>query len=429
MKKVICMLLMGVLLISMTLAQAETAIDAGAQSIGLTGVGNARELGGYAAEDGRTVRRGAFLRSAALGDATEADIERLKEYYHLAVVIDLRMTSEVEGAPDPEIDGVKYLHLGIMDEEAMAARRRSMTAEDREGLDLNNSLDRLKLAIRLGIVSDRMYVEFLSGEPGKAGYARMFRELLALPEGGSLLFHCTQGKDRTGCAAMLILSALGVDEQTILADFMLTNTFNAERIEGERRMLAAQGVGEDEMETYMRAMDEVDPQYMVNALDWLKANYGSALGYIQTELDITDDELEALRDRYLEADTAQPPQPVTVPGKPEAEDMRPLHAYALNEAHAVDGRQGIAWEGSCRYVSGSTTLSRYDGDWSLTATAAEPFAGFADEVNHISFDRGTNRMLISYNRGARIVLGMPKGFYQGYESELHEIYEYDRELN
>ena len=300
MKNTIAFLVAAMLLMCVSLATAEAMIDPDAQSIGLTGVGNARELGGYACEDGRVVRSGVFLRTAALANATEDDLRRLKDDYHLCVVLDLRMSIEVESAPDPEIDGVKNLHLGIIDEEAMAAKQQAMSAEAMEGLDLNNSLDRLKLAIRLGVISDQMYIDFLSGEPGKAGYAQLFRELLTLPEGGSLLFHCTQGKDRTGLAAMLILSALGADEETIMADFMLTNTFNAQLIEGERQMLTAQGLEGDELETFMHAMDEVDPQYMINALDWMKEHYGSALGYIQTELGVTDEEIEVLRDKYLE---------------------------------------------------------------------------------------------------------------------------------
>lgn len=269
------------------------------QSIGLEGVGNARELGGYMAEDGRTVVHGVFLRTAALANATENDLRRLKDDYHLSVVIDLRMTREVDSAPDPEIDGVENLHLGIMDEEAMAKKQQNMSAEDIKKLDLTQKTDQLKLAILLGIISDHMYIDFLSGEPGKAGYARMFREIMDLPEGGSLLFHCTQGKDRTGLAAMLILAALGVDEKTIMADYVLTNTFNARLIESERQMLAEEGIEGDEKEIYMRAMDEVDPQYMVNALDWMKGNYGSILGYIRTELGVTDEEIEQLRARYL----------------------------------------------------------------------------------------------------------------------------------
>ena len=304
MKKVLtAVLLMAAMMMTLT-APALGDIDPEAQSIGLEGVGNARDLGGYPAGDGRTVKWGAFLRTAALGGATEGDIQRLKDVYHLSVVADLRMTSEIEGAPDPEIDGVKYLHLGIMDEEALAEKRANLRPEDVEDLDMTDKLDRLKLAFRLGIVGDQMYIDFLSAETGRTGYARMFREILDMPEDGALLFHCTQGKDRTGCAAMLILSALGVDEDTILQDYMLTNTFNAELIESERKMLIDWGVDDAELDTYMIAMDAVNIQYMINALDWMKANYGSALGYITAELGVTDDEIEMLRDRYLEEETA-----------------------------------------------------------------------------------------------------------------------------
>ena len=99
---------------------------------------------------------------------------------------------------------------------------------------------------------------------------------------------------------MLILSALGVDENTIMDDFLLTNTFNAELIESERNMLTQQGYSGEELNTLMKAMDEVDPQYMINVLDWLKANYGSVTGYITQELGVTEEQLETLRAKYLE---------------------------------------------------------------------------------------------------------------------------------
>lgn len=287
---------LNLMLLLCMIAQAEDLT----QSICLESVGNARELGGYACEDGRVVKSGVFLRTAALAGATEEDIRRLKDDYHLSVVIDLRMTSEAQEAPDPEIDGVRSLHLGIIDEEAMEKKRQSLTAEDMEGIDPNNSLDRLKLAVKMGIIGDQMYINFLSGDEGKASYAQMFKELLDLPEGEALLFHCTQGKDRTGCAAMLILSTLGVDVETILYDYTLTNTYNAALIERERQMLEGMGVEEGEFDLYMTAMDQVDPQYMVNALEWMNDNYGSVLGYITGELGVTEAQIEQLRDKYLE---------------------------------------------------------------------------------------------------------------------------------
>ena len=298
-KNFVMLLLLFVLCLSFS-ACGSSEVHSQTQSIGLTGVNNARELGGYSGLDGKTVKHGVFLRTAALAKATSQDIARLQDVYHLAVVVDLRLTMEIQPAPDPEIPGVKNLHLSIMDEELNAKRLQSLDSKDLEGLDLSNKMDLLKLAVKTGVVTDHMYIDFLSGAQGKKSYGIMFQELLALPEGRSLLFHCTQGKDRTGCAAMLILSALGVDENTIMDDFLLTNTFNAELIESERNMLTQQGYSGEELNTLMKAMDEVDPQYMINVLDWLKANYGSVTGYITQELGVTNEQLEELRAKYLE---------------------------------------------------------------------------------------------------------------------------------
>lgn len=72
---------------------------ANSQSLSLSGVGNARELGGYATEDGRTVKRGVLLRTAKLSNATEEDLQKLTEAYHLSVVIDFRGDMEIESSP------------------------------------------------------------------------------------------------------------------------------------------------------------------------------------------------------------------------------------------------------------------------------------------------------------------------------------------
>lgn len=250
------------------------------------------------------MKRGVFLRTAKLSEAAEADIRRLREDYHLSVVLDLRTTDEIETEPDPEIPGVRNLHLGVLDETRFDEKKGEGSApRDDEGFKAGDKIDRIIIAVREGLVSDQMYVEFLSGEAGKAAYARMFREIIDLPEGEALLFHCSQGKDRTGCAAMLILSALEVDEETILEDFILTNTFNAELIESQRRMLEERGYEGEELEKLMTAMDAVNPRYMLVALDWMKEKYGSALGYITQELGVSEAEIELLRNKYLEVGT------------------------------------------------------------------------------------------------------------------------------
>ena len=270
------------------------------QSMGLEGVGNARQLVGYVGEGGRKVKDAVLLRTAALGGATEDDIRRLAEDYHLGEIVDLRMTREIEKSPELVMDGVKNVNLLIIDEEALARESQKLSPEDQELLKDSDIGGKLMIYMKLGVVGDQMYVNFLSHDAGKKGYAQMFDDLLALPEGKSLLFHCTQGKDRTGCAAMLILSALGVDEETIMADYLLTNEFNAKLIEEQRQQLKDAGVAEEDLDGVMIIKDQVFPQTMTNALDWMKENYGSVRGYITQELDVTDEEIAQLQDKFLE---------------------------------------------------------------------------------------------------------------------------------
>jgi len=78
------------------------------------------------------------------------------------------------------------------------------------------------------------------------------------------------------------------------------------------------------------------------------------------------------------------PAPVTVEGRPEEEGvLAPENRYSLAGVHEVDGRQGVAYGDECYYISGSTTLTRYDSEWNKVSEAEDPFAGFENEVNHI----------------------------------------------
>ena len=79
------------------------------------------------------------------------------------------------------------------------------------------------------------------------------------------------------------------------------------------------------------------------------------------------------------------PKPVNVMGRYEEDFLylKTMHKYSLSSSHEVDGRQGIAYEKGNYYVSGSTTLSRYNKNWELTLSTDTPFENFKDEVNHI----------------------------------------------
>lgn len=63
--------------------------------------------------------------------------------------------------------------------------------------------------------------------------------------------------------------------------------------------------------------------------------------------------------------------------------LQPRNEYVLKESHQVNGRQGICVEGDHYWVSGSTTLTKYDKDWNIVKENDDPFKGYDLEVNHI----------------------------------------------
>ena len=301
MKRFFLLCVAGSVLFCMACRKKVDEVSVKSQSIGMESLGNARELGGYESADGRKVRRGVILRSAKPCLASENDIRRLTDVYHLATIVDFRMTSERMAEPSPEIPGVKNVWLRVIDEKLLEELQRLVAETKGDQALPKTPLERIQFAIKSGVVSDRMYIDFVSSEQGKESYRAFFKELLALPEGKSLLFHCTQGKDRTGVAAMLVLSALDVDTDTILRDYELTNAFNAPLIEKEKAMLAQMGVTDaDEVNKYLSVMDQVNPKYLQTVLDYLTDEYGSVKGYISEALGISDEEISLLKDTYLE---------------------------------------------------------------------------------------------------------------------------------
>jgi len=182
------------------------------QSLGLEGVHNARELGGYRTVDGRTVRHGVLIRTAQLSDATEADWKKLLEDYQLSLAIDLRTSVESNRHPDPKIPGVDVVALSPLGVNLPLIFSRLEKNEDMTPEELDD--------YRMRVV----YEQLGSSKHARRVYQKIIRLLLEA-DGKTVLWHCTEGKDRTGIVAVLILSLLGVDRETCIQDYLLTNDY------------------------------------------------------------------------------------------------------------------------------------------------------------------------------------------------------------
>ena len=165
--------------------------------VALDGLHNFRDLGGYRTTDGRRVRTGRVYRSDALHRMTDADVGRVRAL-GLVSVVDLR-------APDE----VAHVGTGLIDELSatyhnLPTRPAVLSADAPEGPPES---------------APERYLGYLAEGPGCfAGLAR----LLADPDATPLVLFCNAGKDRTGVAAAMVLGVLGVPDETVAADYALT---------------------------------------------------------------------------------------------------------------------------------------------------------------------------------------------------------------
>jgi protein-tyrosine phosphatase len=243
---------------------------------------NFRDVGGYVGADGKHVKWGRIYRSGAMPLLTEADYAKLGGL-GLGSIIDLRSTDERLIAPDQ--------------------------LDDRTGaLFLSNDYS---LATLLGRMKDGDGENSYRGM-GKAlapQYRAIFRRLLA--DEGAVMYHCSAGQDRTGIATALVLTALGVDRQTILADYHLSTALRRPQFEMPP-LDPADFPGNPIVQIYAaqakapggpKAQPLYSPKgvsHLVQFFEVIDSEYGGVEGYLQKELGIGAPEIARLRVLNLE---------------------------------------------------------------------------------------------------------------------------------
>lgn len=244
----------------------------------LQGGQNFRDLGGYPTRDGSMVRWGVLYRSGAMNGLTAADFAYLSKL-GIRTVCDFRSTDERKAAPvgwpqgqAPKIFADDYqLDMG--------------------GLDFREapkwSPEQAKAA--MAATYPRLLEQF-NGQ-----YRRMFGELLAgnVP----LAFNCSAGKDRTGVAAALILTALDVPRETVIEDYLLSNRYFDPRkaMSGDDKSSA---MWKQLPQPVLQAFMGVDRSYIDAVFKVIDGHPGGADAFLRDKMGLSQADLLALRKRY-----------------------------------------------------------------------------------------------------------------------------------
>jgi protein-tyrosine phosphatase len=255
----------------------------------LQGGRNFRDLGGYATADGKHVRWGKVYRSGAMAGLTDADYSYLSDL-GITTICDFRTEPERAGEPTNwrAKPGADYMawpsNMGPMMQFSRTLGSGKPTAE----------------AMRKAMMA--LYDAL--PEAYAVPYAAMFARLAKgdIP----LAFNCTAGKDRTGLAAALILTALGVPRETILKDYALSDVYVDYKAELAKQR-AASGNKSVALTFYAtlppEALDALfasDPDYLEAAFTKIEKEHGSVQAYIHDVLQVSDKDLASIRGALLE---------------------------------------------------------------------------------------------------------------------------------
>lgn len=265
------------------------------ERIPLEGIFNTRDLGGMETADGKKIKSRRLIRSGELFNISENDKSVLTEQYNLKKVVDFRTGAERSEKPDPILKNVEYIWAPIMSEEAMGITHDEESERDVIA-ELFSYLQENQITL-VDYMTD-IYKILLSTQQAQREYSRFFRELLS-NENGSVLWHCSAGKDRVGVGTALLLTALGVPREVIIEDYLMTNTFTNSEYENAVKFLKSQNADETVING-IEGVFKVRESYIMASLKYIEENYGSVNEYINKALGITKDEIIDLRNMYLE---------------------------------------------------------------------------------------------------------------------------------
>jgi len=242
----------------------------------LAGAPNFRDLAGqpaYRGLHGRRLRQGRVYRSDHLGQLQPADLQRLQETLGVGVrVVDLRGVQERASAPCA-IPGARVLSVPI--EPTIVQKLTDLLAAGHA----------LSPGQTVSLMQDT-YRGFVRGNTHRM--AALLEHVLA-DDASPLIFHCTAGKDRTGFAAALLLQALGVPQEVVLHDYLVTNR----RLQDRAQTTAVPP-------PVAHVLQRVQPEFLEAALAAVEEDHRDLPDYFRRGLGLGDAEMARLHTLLLE---------------------------------------------------------------------------------------------------------------------------------
>ena len=255
----------------------------------IKGLSLLNDLGNIKTSDNKRVRKGVLYRSGHFAKLVEGDEENLIKYYNLHHVVDFRTEEEVTKMAELANSKINHYWFPLLE----SHENRMITKENRMPI--------LKeMSKQPGGAKQQMtdyYCLLITSKKAQKAYKDFFDVLLKINKDEALAFHCTQGKDRTGVALMLLLSALGVKKKEVIKKYLQYN-----KIKFNFRFWAFVGMTLFISPRLARHLDKIlgaRREYIEASYQTIEKEYQNIDNYIRNVIGLSDEDIKKLKEKYL----------------------------------------------------------------------------------------------------------------------------------
>lgn len=253
---------------------------------------NFRDIGGLKNRDGATVKWGMIYRSDNLSQLKKREFEKFNSL-GIQTVFDLRTPGEIDGKEDNLPKNVAYIHSPIVKDSADVLA--SIKGQVIKGQITEEQSLQFMIDLYASIVSDNI-----------PELRKMIDQ--ALHANAPVLYHCSAGKDRTGIVTALILSILNVDRETIVNEYLLSDYYRREKLEGILKKAKAAKVIIPRLSIgAIQNFMDVDERYINTAFTIIDTKYGGIDNYIRNQLQITDEQRQLIINKFTYSELIKNP--------------------------------------------------------------------------------------------------------------------------
>lgn len=269
------------------------------RTLPIEGLNNFRDIGGYIGAQGKKIKWGVLYRSNHLFNLSHGAIDYLKQL-KISSIIDYRSQNEINKSPNCDIGEKHTFHLDATAQTAELAAQFAADPSDEDKALIDSIIRDIPKELINGDGKQiiEQYRQFVVSEKSKTAFRKMIQVLLDSNNSPSIQ-HCRGGKDRTGYGVLLVLVMLGVSEETIIYDYMLTHFNRLAR--NEVKMKAYREITQEQnVLDYLLSLIDTRESFIIEVFNSMKQVSGTVENYIINELGFSHDDFKKMQSIYLE---------------------------------------------------------------------------------------------------------------------------------